>query len=178
MQVLRLHDAARRPPSWTGFVRPDQFVAFLSDAASGAPLDGASGELSAPGEANCIVFETLADAQAFCDASVERIPSARCEVFAGPGRVESPLLSVLHPARAARLETAPRAARLRVILAVLLLVGAIPLIYYDTWTQRGVLVLPTFLGCSMILAAARLLFLNQAIRETERRRLDRLARHR
>ena len=178
MQVLRLHDAARRPPNWTGLVRAEQFVVFLSDAASGAPLDARSGQLSGPGEANCIVFETLDDAQAFCDATVQRIPSARCEVYAGPGRVESPLLSVLNPARAARLDTTPRAARIRVILAVLLLVGAIPLIYYDTWTQRGVLVLPTFLGCSMILAAARLLFLNHAIGETERRRLDRLARHR
>jgi len=48
------------------------------------------------------------------------------------------------------------------------------LIYYDYAASGGSMVLPTFLGLSMILSGLRLLFMNSGVRDAERRREKRL----
>ena len=51
------------------------------------------------------------------------------------------------------------------------------LIWYDFATSRGSLVLPSFLGVSMVVAGLRILFMNMALREAERTARARLERH-
>ena len=53
------------------------------------------------------------------------------------------------------------------------------LIWYDTSRRRGgSLVLPSFLGVSLVVAGLRILFMNMALREKpELQRLARLERH-
>jgi hypothetical protein len=177
MQLLLLHDPARRPASWTEIVRPGQFVVFASDEASGAPVDGEGRPLRSLRDAVCLVFDTLPEALAYGKAGVERAPELRFDVYSGPGRVEEPLETIVSPGRAARFDAGHRATRLRRWIAIVLLVGSVPLIYYDTFTQRGVLVLPTFLGASMILSALRLLFMNRVVRDSETARRRRFEQH-
>ena len=91
---------------------------------------------------------------------MEAIPSVRFDVFDARGRGQPALLVIVSRARVERLDGSPRAMRVRVAVAIVLFAAAPPLMYYD-WTRRGVLVLPTFLALSMILAAFRLLFMNE-----------------
>jgi hypothetical protein len=72
---------------------------------------------------------------------------------------------VLAPQAAARDELGPSAVRNRTLLATLLILGA-PLLFWWDWRTGGWLVLPTFLGITMILAALRILHMNLA--RTER----------
>lgn len=176
MEVLRVYDPARHPPNSTDIVAPTSFAVFATNADTGAATDADGRPFPAPAEVTCLVFDSLAAARRFCEARVELVPSVRFEVFEGGGRVDPPILSIVSRARAQRLDSSPRALRARRWAAIALFVGAVPLIYYDA-TERGVLVLPTFLGGSMILAGLRVLFMNQAIRDVERTRRARLERH-
>jgi hypothetical protein len=174
MDVLRLYDPERRPPNWTDIVRPAMFVAFASDIDSGSPTDAAGRPFPSTTAATCLVFDTLAEARAYCTARVVEAPSVQFELFDGRGRVEAPLVVIVSPSRAAGLEGGGRPMALRKWAAIVLLAGAGPLIWYDYSTAGGALVLPTFLGISMALAALRLLFMNMAVREAERTRRKRL----
>jgi hypothetical protein len=176
MEVVRVYDPARRPPNSTDLITPTSFAVFAVHADTGAATDAEGAPFAAPSDVTCLVFESLAAARAFCEAQVERLPWVRFDVFEGGARVDAPILSIVSRARAQRLESSPRALRARRWVAIALFVGAVPLIYYDA-TERGVLVLPTFLGVSMILAGLRILFMNQAIRDVERTRRERLQRH-
>ena len=174
MNALRLYDPHRRPPNWIDLVEPHQFVAFASDGETGSPVDADGRPFPSPDETSCLVFESLGEARRFSEERVALHESIRFEIFDARGRVDEPLLLIVSPARASRLEGSRRMIRLRGGIAVALLLGGPPLIYYDYRTSGGSLVLPTFLGVSMMLSALRLLFMNMGVREAERTRQERL----
>lgn len=176
-QILKLYDPERTPPNWVDIVRSTQFVAFCSDVQSGGTTDAEGKPFASAAAATCLVFESLTDAQQFCEARVVEIPSVRFEVFDARGRVESPLLVVVNPAHAAALEGSASGIRLRKWIALAMFAAAPPLIWYDFAMTRGSMVLPSFLAVSMIVMALRLLFMNMAVREAERTRRARLERH-
>ena len=176
MEVLRVYHPARHPPNCTDIIAPASFAVFATHADTGAATDAEGAPFASAADVTCLVFDSLPAARTFCEARVERLPWVRFDVFEGGARVEAPVLSIVSRARAQRLESSPRALRARRWVAIALFIGAVPLIYYDA-TERGVLVLPTFLGVSMILAGLRVLFMNQAIQDVERQRRARLERH-
>jgi hypothetical protein len=175
VQVLRVHDPARRPASWTEAIGPQQFVAFAKDVASGAPCDTGGQPFADPAMATCVLFDSLAEARAFCDTAVLSAPLVRLDVFDAQGRANSPLLTFVHPSRL--LDTSPRVLRRRQLFAWGLIAGGIPLLIYAYWkhTEREI-ILPAFLGINMLIVAVRLLWFNLGIRETERARQERLKR--
>lgn len=175
---MRLHDASRRPANWTDIIRPGQLAVFASDGVSGAArdLDGAP---AAKGAESCAIVDSIEEARAVCDAAVRRRPSLRLDVFDAEGRARPALLTVVHADRAAALEqSAPQMRRRRAIAWTLVLLGLPQVIYayvqYDN-RERDI-VLPAFIGINMILFGGRLLWLNLALRETERTREERLRR--
>jgi len=177
VEVLRLYDPERRPSNWVDIVRPTQFVVFCSDVDSGGTTDANGKPFLSPGAATCLVFDSLNDTRRFCEARVAEVPSLRFEVFDARGRVESPLLVIVDPARAEKIEGGARSLRLRKWAALLMIAVAPALIWYDFATSRGSLVLPSFLGVSLVVAGLRILFMNMALREAERTRRARLERH-
>ncbi|MEO7271415.1 MAG: hypothetical protein ABIX28_01710 [Vicinamibacterales bacterium] len=174
MTALRLYDPDRRPPNYTDLIQPHQFVVFASEAETGSPVEADGRPFPSAEETTCLVFEALAEARSFCTDRVAEHESVRFEVFDGRGRIDEPLLLIVSPARASRLEGSRQMIRLRTRIAILLFVAGPPLIYYDYRVSGGSLVLPTFLGISMILAALRLLFMNRGVRDAEHRRQERL----
>jgi hypothetical protein len=174
MNVLRLYDAARRPPDWTGIVRPGQFVAFSKLVDGGGSCDADGNPFSSPDRAECLVFDRLSDARAFCDARVAAAPAVRFEIFDGPSRAQPPILVVVHPSRAATLDANPRAMRARKYAAAALALGALPLFWYDYTASDGRLIFPTVIGINMVNIAARLVQLNASYADAERRRAARL----
>jgi hypothetical protein len=173
VQVVRLHDPSRRPASWTDIIRPGQFAVFAKDDATGAPRAADGARLAHPAEASCAIFDSIDDARAFCEAGVARDPALRYDVFDADGRARPPLLSVLHPDRAASLETSPQQMRKRQLIAWALIVPAVPALAYAAF-DFGQRIMPAFLGVNMLLIGGRLLWLNLALRETERAREQRL----
>jgi hypothetical protein len=171
---LRLYDPARRPPSWTEIIRPDQFAMFAKEVETGAPCDEEGQVFADPAAAACLLFDSLEAARRFAEEQVLRAPRVRIEIFDGAGRTRPPLVVVVHPSRAHTLTANPRAMRWRTVGAVLLVAGALPLMWYD-YQRRGLLVLPTVLAINMILLAVRLVQMNMTVREVERTRRAREA---
>lgn len=175
VQVVRIHDPQRRPASWTEIIEPTQFVAFAKDVDSGAPCDHDGRPFDDPARATCLIFDSLPEATAFCESAVARSVSLQLDVFDAGGRVHSPLLTFLHPSRAESQETHPRKLGRRRLIAWILIAAGIPLIVYAyVKHQERDIILPAFIGINMLIAAGRLLWMNLAIRETERERLARL----
>lgn len=177
MYSLRLHDPDRVPPSWADIVRPGQILVFASLLASEAPCDPSGRAFSNPEEAICLVFEELEEAVGFCEARVADNIDVAFEIFDSAGRAHLPLLRVVHASRASRLTGRGSVGRKRAVVAAVLTAGAIPLFWID-WRAGGGLILPTFIGINLILAAVRLLFLNLVSRDRAAREAERLAAHR
>lgn len=159
VQVVRIHDPGRRPPSWAEIIRPGQFVAFAT------PSDG-----------TCVLFDSVAEARAYCDAAVLSAPAARYDVFDEAGRAQPPLLTIVHPSRAHALDAHPRAAHKRRVLGWSLIAAGIPLIIYACWIPTDIeVIFPGVIGINLIIAGGRFLWFNLGVRETERARHERLA---
>ena len=160
MEVVRIHDPARRPASWADIIRPGQFVAFAT------PSDG-----------TCVFFDSLGEARAFCEAAVQSAPAAQYDVFDSEGRAQPPLLTIVHPSRAHALDTHPRAVRRRRIIGWALIAAGIPPIIYACWIPTDIeVIFPGVIGINLIIAGGRFLWFNLGVRETERAREERLAR--
>ena len=178
MQTVRLHDPSRRPAEWTGIIRAGQFAVFARHDTTGAACDADGQPFAAIDEATCVLFDSLNEARAFCEAAVQRHPSLRFDVFDADGRTRPPLLIVVHPDRAVLIETAPAQMRKRQLIAWSLIAAGLPLVVYayvEFGDREREIILPAFLGLNMILVAGRLLWMNFALRETERVREERLA---
>jgi hypothetical protein len=173
MQTVRLYDRERKPPGWMEIIRPTEFAAFSTFTDSGAVCD-ADGVPVSVEDASCLIFETLPDAEAFCCERVARIPNLRFDIADAAGRSRPPLLTIVHPSRAAALEGSSTDIRWSTYAAMALLAVAPPLLWFDWALHDGVLVVPTILGINAVLIAARLLFLNSSYRAAERTRHERV----
>ena len=177
MQELRLDDPARRPRSYAALVRPGQVVVFAKDLDTGAACDPAGRPFADPGAATCTVFDSIAEARAFCDAAAAASPGTRFDVFDAESRARPPLLTIVHPSRAGALDDSPRDVARRRVLGWVLIAGGVPLVAITYWTGTSLEVMvPVFIGVNMILYGGRLLWLNLALRETDRERRARLER--
>jgi len=172
--TLRLFDRDRQPPDWTEIIRPGQYAAFSKTIDTGGSCDRDGRPFASADDVTCLIFDDLAEARAFCEEQVTRAPGVRFEIFDSAGRRDPPLLVIVHPSRIAALEGNPRGIRLRKWAAYALLVGAVPLYWYDFQHDEGMLIFPTVLGINLVIIAARLLQLNGAYVQAERLRQKRL----
>ena len=160
MKVVPIHDPARTPASWSEIIRPGQFVGFAT------PSDG-----------TCVLFESFAEARAFCAAAVQAAPAAQYDVFDSAGRAHPPLLTIVHPSRAHDLDAHPSAVHKRRVLGWALIAAGLPLILYASWRPPDIeSIFPGVIGINLIIAGGRFLWFNLGVRETERARHERLDR--
>jgi hypothetical protein len=174
MEIVRVFDPNRQPPNWTEIIRPGQFVAFSKNIDSGAPCDTDGAPFESQDSLTCVIFDSLAEADAFCNQGVQRAPTVRFDVFDSDGRALPALLTVVHPSRVATLDGNPRSARINKWASIALVVAAPILFWVDWWKYDGLLILPTILGINMLIIAARLIQLNGAHASAERARRERL----
>ena len=175
MQVLRIYDPQRQPPDWTDIVRADQFVAFAKRADGGAPCDADGRPFATPADATCLLFDTVQDARAFCEARVQASGEVAFEIYDGAGRVNPPLLVVLAPSRRNAADNSPHAMGLRFRAAVALTAGAVLLFWLD-YVREGVHFVLSVIGVHLMVAAGRLAMMNNSVRQSERVREERLRR--
>ena len=175
MQVLRLHDPGRRPASWSEIIQSRQFAAFAKSLDTGTPSDADGRGFAVPSDSVCYVFDSLDEARAFCEASVNRASAVQFEIFDAAGRSNPPLLTVVHPSRSTG-DTDPSALRRRQLIAWTLIVLAIPtLVLAYRLRDGGHQIFAGFIGLNLLVAAGRLLWFNLALRETEDVRRKRMA---
>lgn len=177
MVPLRLYDPDRRPTSWTEIVQPGQYVVFSKTVDTGASCDADGQPFASVEDATCLVSDRLHEARAFCEAQVIRVARVRFEIFDSSGRANAPLLVIVHPSYAARLEGNPRGIRVRQRAAVAMIFVAAALFWYDYQHDKGVMIFPTIVGINLIVIAARFIQLNASYAHAERHRRQRLAEH-
>ncbi len=174
---IRLYDPRREPVEWTEVVLPAQCAVMLKDVATSAPLSREGRPLGRPDEATCMVFDSVAAAQQFCEAKVSENTGIRCEIFDREGLAHPPLVVIIHPSRQRHNESGTFWARRRRVIAIVLFAGALPLFWFD-WHRGGSSFLPTFFGINMTVAALRLAYWDFGLRHQERERQKRLEAHR
>src|SRR3954469_14763347 len=86
MTVLRLHDRSRRPPEWMAHLSATQVAVFLNDVKSHVQLDLDGRPVAKQSPSVCYVFDSLADAERFCQAKVTQIEHLLCEIYDRRGK--------------------------------------------------------------------------------------------
>jgi hypothetical protein len=174
MPTLRLHDPGRRPANWTEIIGAGQFAAIARDLDAGTVCDLDGRPFADSAVATCAVFDSFPEARAACEAAVLSAPGIQIDIFDAHGRANAPLLSVVHPDRAAEGEGNARAVLKRRIIAWVLIAASVPALVLAYVIGGAHSVLPGFLGLNLLLIGGRLLWFNLALRETERARHERL----
>jgi hypothetical protein len=150
MQELRLYDPNRRPPDWKDIIRRGQYAVFHSDLATDVEKRP-NGRFLAPGEESaCLVFDTLSEAEAYCEAKVAEVPSLRCDIYDHLGKGKPPAMTYVNQAHL-------KAPRKHARWGWLLIAGSVVCFWID-WHWNWVLILPTVIGINMIFAGLRLIY--------------------
>src|SRR5579859_5752725 len=81
MQILKLYDPTRKPAEWTGLIHPGQYAVFHSDIATDVEKNP-DGYYLKPGEDSaCAIFDSLEEAESYCENKVAAIPNLRCDIY-------------------------------------------------------------------------------------------------
>jgi hypothetical protein len=171
VRTVRLYDPSRQPRDWMDIIQAGEYAVFPSRVEGGAPCT-VDAVPTGHDAATCILVDSLAEAEALCRGHVDRHPAVRFDVFDSAGRSRPPLLTVVHPSHATRLEGHASVQRRNQVIAVALLAAA-PVLFWIDWNAGGALMLPTLLAFNALLFAGRLLQVNAAYAAAERRRQER-----
>jgi hypothetical protein len=178
---IKVVDEGRRPRDWNELLSPWQCAVFFKRFDAETPLSQDGAPFANMSDATFLLFDSLESARGFCEARVKQLPHMICEIFDAEGKAKPPILAIEHPSVAEKNELSARSIRARKILAIVLILCAPALFGWDH-RANGTLVMPTFLGISLILAALRTLHWNMAgkgrVEEQERRIREHVARER
>jgi hypothetical protein len=155
MTTLRLHDPARRPPEWTGHLSATQVAVFLRDAKSEVEVDPGGRPLPRGSPSVCYVFETLAEAERFCQERVSNVEHLLCDIYDRRGKIY-PIRSYTSRKHMHRVPN--RGSALRMIGIAWILIVVTPLMFWIDYRKDGTLVVPTVVGFACFVTALRLLY--------------------
>jgi hypothetical protein len=172
---IRLYEYHRTPRCWSEIILPTQCAVFLRNDQWGTSVDR-NGKSRAGDNATCILFDSIEDAERFCQQMVAGHPLVSCEVLDASGRVNPPLLSVTHEHVGGDDEVRGWFAHHRRMVIAILIAASLPLFWLD-WIHQGKWIL-SVIGINMIVAALRLLMWDVAAKNNEKERLARLEGHR
>lgn len=151
---VRVYDHTRVPRDWHRLLRPWQCAVLFRRVNSEASVSADGVPFGHIRASTFWLFDRLAEARAFCEKRVCEHPEVCAEIYDDRGKSRPPLVVVMAAQAAGQDELSAASARHRRLLAILLILCSLPLFWWD-WRTGGRLVLPTFLGPSMILAARR-----------------------
>jgi len=150
VQQLKLYDPARRPPEWTGLARPGQYAVFHSDVRTDVEKKPDGHYLGPGDESTCLLFDSLAEAEAYCEAKVAEIPNLRCDIYDHTGKSNPPMLTYVNKAHV----PSPKK---RVLWGCALLAAAV-MCFWIEWHWNGTLVIPLIVGLNLVFAGLRLIY--------------------
>jgi hypothetical protein len=150
MQEIALYDPERRPPNWTDLLRPGQYAVLHSDVGTDVEKTTSGKYLGATDKSTCLVFDSLPEAEAYCEAKVDEVRTLRCDIYDHAGKSKPPLVTYVHRAQLKR-------PRRRILLGWALIAASLPCFWID-WQQGGALIFPTVIGINMIFVGLRLIY--------------------
>jgi hypothetical protein len=162
MQEVRLYDPNRRPSDWTELLQPGQYAVFHSDVNTDVEKK-ADGYFLAPGdESTCLVFDSLTEAESYCEAKVDQIPNLRCDIYDHAGKSKPPALTYVN-------KTYLKTPRKHAYWGWGLIAASLPCFWIE-WHWHGTLVVPMVIGLNLIFAGLRLVYWGTAGSEKRRSR--------
>src|SRR5262249_45369512 len=122
-------------------------------------------------------FESLQEAEQYCDDKVRELPSLRCEIFDAAGKARPPLRVVVNPALHKKLDVSPASARNKLILGAVLCLSSLVFFYLDYRVEgRSMMFLFTLIGINLALGGFRVIVwglgVRQQLKDQERRRVE------
>jgi hypothetical protein len=160
MQQLKLYDPARKPTEWTGLVHAGQFAVFHSDVATDIERSP-DGHYLQPGEdSTCLVFDSLAEAETYCEAKVEQIPNLRCDIYDHTGKSKPPMLSYVNKVHL-------KAGSARATWGWAMVAASLPC-FWIAWVYHGTSVISLVVGLNLLFGGLRLVYWGKG--GTEQRR--------
>jgi hypothetical protein len=147
---LKLYDHTRKPAEWTNLVHAGQYAVFHSDIATDVEKTP-DGRYLKPGEdSTCLVFDSLAEAESYCEAKVEEIANLRCDIYDHTGKSRPPMLTYVNKAHV-------KAPARRVYWGWALVAASLPLFWIE-WHWHGTLVVPMVVGINLVFAGLRMVY--------------------
>ena len=150
MQEFKLYDPTRKPSNWTDLVHPGQYAVFHTDVRSDIEKKP-DGHFLGPGDdSTCLVFDSLAEAEAYCEAKVEQISNLRCDIYDHTGKSKLPTLTYVNKAYL-------RSPKKHSYLGWILVASSLPCFWIE-WHWNGTLVVPMIVGINLVFAGLRLVY--------------------
>jgi hypothetical protein len=150
MQEIELYDPQRRPANWADLLHPGQYAVFHSDVATNVEKASDGHYLRPEDKSTCLVFDSLLDAETYCEAKVEEIPRLRCDIYDHSGKSKPPMLTYVNQ----RFLKSPRR---HIYWGWVLVAASVPCFWIE-WHWHGTLVIPVILGINLVFAGLRLVY--------------------
>jgi hypothetical protein len=150
VQRLKLYDPARKPTEWTGLVHEGQYAVFHSDIATDIERTPEGSYLQAGEESTCLVFDSLAEAESYCESQVERLPHLRCDIYDYTGKSKPPMLTYVNKAH---LKAPAKMAN----WGWLMVAASLPA-FWLAWFYHGTQVIPLVVGVNLLFGGLRLVY--------------------
>lgn len=150
MQELKLYAPSRKPAEWTGLIHPGQYAVFHSDVSTDVEKTPDGRYLQPDEDSTCLVFDSLAEAESYCESKVEAISNLRCDIYDHTGKSRPPMLTYVNEAHA-------KAPASRVYWGWALVAASVPLFWIE-WHWNGTLVVPLVVGINLVFAGLRLVY--------------------
>ena len=163
VQVLKLYDPARKPTEWTGLVHAGQFAVFHSDVATDVERAPDGHYLRADENSICLVFDSLDEAEAYCEAKVEEISNLRCDIYDHTGKSKPPMLTYVYKIHL-------NAPAKRAKWGWVLVAASVPCFWIE-WHWGNTLVIPMVVGLNLAFGGLRLIYWGKG--GSEKRRAER-----
>jgi hypothetical protein len=173
---IKVYDNTRQPRDWNALLTPSQCAVFFKRIDSQVPLSSDGTPLHRFRDCTFLLFDSLEDARRLCEAKVQQYPHMCCEIYDSKGKALPPILVVEHPSVTEKDELSAASVRKRRTIAVLLFLAALPLFWWD-WRGGNALIVPTYLGFTMILSGLRVLYWNSARGEHAKNQKKRIEAH-
>lgn len=148
MQELKLYDPTRKPSDWTDLVHSGQYAVFHTDVQSDTEKKPDGRFLALGEESTCLVFDSLAEAEAYCEAKVEQISNLRCDIYDHTGKSKQPMLTYVNKAYL-------NSPRKYAIWGWIMVAGSLPCFWIE-WHWHGTLVVPMIVGFNLVFAGLRM----------------------
>lgn len=175
MHEVKLYDRGRNPANWMQIIKSSEFAVFHYDLKSAAMTD-AAGIFPAASEETCVILSSLTDAEEYCRHKVAELPSLRCEIHDSAGKARPPLLVVVNPAKAKKLEVSVGSVRNKLALGAALCALSLAFFYLDYRGGGKNMFLFTLIGINLAVGGFRVILwglgVREQLRDQQRRRAE------
>jgi hypothetical protein len=148
VESIRIYDPERKPQHWNLGMKDSQFAVFHYDYQTGTWRTAQGTYSKSPEEETVLLFDSLAEAEAYCREQVEKVPSVFCRIYDRRGTAEGEVKAIYSRKIAAKI-LGPKAARKKLTHGALLLLASGLCVLVD-WRLGGPVILGVVVGSKFL----------------------------